>query len=542
MIKKISEEYFSDITRKLKELQTLYDLYKITSSTLNLNELLNLIMELTLNAVEAEVGLILLYGKGTEKNYPKVTWGLTKEIIDGIIYKDKIRLIDWLNKKSKPLVIKNLDKNKNFKYSARKNIFVKSLLFAPLCTKNRKIGAIILANKSLPNGVTNFTQDDLHIFQTISGQISVAIENSQLYEEVVEIKNFSLGIINSINIGVITTSLDKKITTFNKKAEFIFNIHEEDVIGKPVKILFDNLEKGKKNVILEALDRSENLLNLEAELRFPNGETKILSLSTSNLKGGEDKIIGYIISVDDISERKMLENQILRSEQLAALGELSAGIAHEIKNPLTSIKGFTQLLSSKLDDKNFLLKYADVIHREVDRLNNIIEELLQFAKPKVKGFARVNLKEILDRALALLKYQIEKADINIVLNLLPIPDVYGDAQQIEQVFINIILNAIQAMKHGGKLEIESKVIVKKSPENIYYEYSVLYFTDTGKGIKPEHIDKLFNPFFTTKPKGSGLGLSISHRIVTEHKGTIEVISKVGKGTTFIISIPTVNNY
>ncbi|HEC91818.1 MAG TPA: GAF domain-containing protein, partial [Candidatus Atribacteria bacterium] len=144
MAKKISDEQFLDITKRLKELQTLYNLYRITSSTLNLNELLNLIMELTLNAVEAEVGLILLYNRQTGENYPKVTWGLTKDIIDGIIYKNKTKLIDWLNKKDKPVVIKNLDKHRDFKYIAKKNIFVKSLLYAPLSTKNRKIGAIIL--------------------------------------------------------------------------------------------------------------------------------------------------------------------------------------------------------------------------------------------------------------------------------------------------------------------------------------------------------------------------------------------------------------
>jgi len=542
MAKKISDEQFLDITKRLKELQTLYNLYRITSSTLNLNELLNLIMELTLNAVEAEVGLILLYNRQTGENYPKVTWGLTKDIIDGIIYKNKTKLIDWLNKKDKPVVIKNLDKHRDFKYIAKKNIFVKSLLYAPLSTKNRKIGAIILANKSLREGVSNFTEEDLNIFQAISGQISVAIENSQLYEEVVDIKNFTQGIINSISIGVITTTLDKKITTFNKSAEFIFNLTEKEVIGKSVEILFDNLETEKKNIILEALGRNENLLNLEAELKQPDGETKILSISTSNLKGGEDRIIGYVISVDDISEKKMLENQILRSEQLAALGELSAGIAHEIKNPLTSIKGFTQLLPNKLDDKEFLLKYTDVLRREVERLNNIIEELLQFARPKVKGVAKVNLKEILDRTLSLLKYQLEKAGIELVLNLAPMPEVFGDAQQLEQVFINIILNAMQAMPEGGKLEIRNKVLIKKSPENLYYEYAVMYFTDTGVGIKQEHIDKLFNPFFTTKPKGTGLGLSISHRIITEHKGMIEVVSKPGEGSTFIISIPTINNF
>ncbi len=543
MIKEsINDNNIYDITKRLRDLQTLYGLYQITSSTLNLNELLNLIMEMTLNTIGAEVGLIMLKQKEGEGEYAKVTFGLTKEIVNDIKYNEKMSLIAWLNKRTGPVIIRDINKDKRFIFPANARIFLNSILYAPIKIRNKRVGAIILGNKSLATGVTNFTQDDLNIIQNISGQISVAIENAMLYEEVVDIKNYNLGIINSINIGVITTSLDKKINTFNKGAEFIFNIPGDKIIGKSVIKLLKNIDKDKRATILDALERNENLLSFEAELRLSDGDIKILSFSIANLKGTGDNIVGYVISIDDISEKKILENQILRAEQLAAIGELSAGIAHEIKNPLTSIKGFTQLLNAKIDNKEFLKKYVGIMNREVERLNSIIENLLQFAKPKVKKFDKFNIFEILKRSIELLKFQLKKSNINLVMNENENIEIYGDYHQIEQVFINVILNAIQAMPRGGKLEIKSRVLIKKSPNNLFFEYVALYFSDTGIGIEQKNIDKLFNPFFTTKPKGTGLGLSIAHRIITEHKGMIEVISEKGKGTTFIIYFPTINNF
>ncbi|MBN1897139.1 MAG: PAS domain S-box protein [Spirochaetes bacterium] len=540
---KIKSKDSPDSTKgRLKELSTFYNLYRATCSTLNLNELLNVIMEMTLNMIKAEVGLIFLYNKRTKEKSGYVPWGLGKEILEKIYYKKKTNLIDWLQSRDKALLIRDFDRDKDFYYSLEKRIFIKSLLYAPLITKTKRIGGIILANKSHYDKIINFTQEDLNIFQTISGQISVAIENSQLYEQVVDIKNYNLGIVNSINIGVITTSFDKRIITVNKVAEFIFNIRERDMTGRPVAVLFKNIEKKKKHVILQALDRNENLINFESDVNLSDGEKRILSISTSNLKGGEDTIIGYVISVQDISEKNRLEEQIQRSEQLTALGQLSAGIAHEIKNPLTSIKGFTQLLPDKLNDKEFLVKYSQVIRREVDRLNNIIEELLQFARPRVKGFEQFNLIRILDKALALLRFQLDKNSIELNLVLKDLPDVYGDPRQMEQVFINLILNAVQAMPAGGELEIKSQVAIKKSPQNLYYEYAEMSFHDTGHGLDGQALKKMFNPFFTTKNKGTGLGLSISHRIVTEHKGFIQVHSEPEKGATFIISIPTMSNF
>jgi signal transduction histidine kinase len=512
-----------------------FDLYKIISSTLNITELLNLTLEIMLNTIKAEVGILFLIDKNSNQFIEVSNRGLTKKICESIFYNEE-NLIEIIKKLEKPALFKNLKiKNKD------KKIFIKSILTVPLISKNNKIGYALLANKTSKEKVIDFENSDKEIISILSSAFSVAIENSLLYEEMVKLKNFNLGIINSLNSGVITFDMDKRLNFYNKSAEFILNLNQSS-LGLEVEKILSNIENEKLKIILDGINRNENILNMKAELKTETGEKKILNFSLSNLKDVQDKVIGYIISFDDISEKEFLETQLLRTEKLAALGELSAGIAHEIKNPLTSIKGFTQLLPKKLDDKEFLLKFANIIENETKRLNSIIENLLEFAKPKIKKYEILNLNEPLRRALELLNPKLKSANIEVELELSETPEIYGEIDKLEQVFINIILNSIDAMENGGKLIIKSKTLIKRGPENIFMEYATIYFTDTGKGIKEEDIDKLFNPFWTTKEKGTGLGLSISHRIITEHKGLIEVKSKYNQGTTFIIYLPTVNNF
>lgn len=529
-------DYFKkilDSSETINNYNIFYELYKIISSTLNLKELLNLAMEMSLNVVNAEVGTLFLFNKDNNEFYVAVDRGISKMVCSNIIY-NKSNLYETFYKiKNEPVIIKN------FKINIDK-VFIKSLLIAPLLSKKNKLGIIVLANKSSGTEIIDFNNEDLYKIELLIIPLSVAIENSLLYNEMVEIKNFNLGIINSLNTAVLTLDLNRHITFINKSAEFVFNI-DESYIGKNIEEILQNIEKDKEKIILEALKRNENLLNLKTSIKPVSGDEKILNFTISNLKDINGNIIGFVIAVDDITEQKILENQLIRSEQLAALGEISAGIAHELKNPLTSIMGFTQLLPQRLENKEFLLKYAQIIKEETNRLNKIIENLLQFARPKLKVKDRFNLKDVILRTIELLRYQLEKNNIKLELNLIDMPDIYGEFDKIEQVFINIIMNSIEAMPAGGKISIRNKTVVKRSSNNLFYEYAVVYFTDTGEGIKPEHIDKLFNPFFTTKPKGTGLGLSISHRIITEHSGTIEVFSKYGEGATFVVSLPTINN-
>ncbi len=231
-------------------------------------------------------------------------------------------------------------------------------------------------------------------------------------------------------------------------------------------------------------------------------------------------------------ETKELEKALYHSDKLAAIGTLVSNISHEIKTPLVSLKTFTQLLVDRIDDKNFQKKFIDIVPKEIEHLQQVVDNLLTFSKIQTTNFRNIEIKKIISDVLLFLQYEISKNRIEIIKNFADQQIfVLGDEQQLRQVFMNIMVNSIQAMSSGGKLTIE--VEIDKKDSNLVS----IKIEDTGVGISPENLKKIFTPFFTTKPQGTGLGLSISKKIVKEHNGTIEVNSEVGKGTLFIVKFP-----
>ncbi|MBU0502516.1 MAG: ATP-binding protein [bacterium] len=237
----------------------------------------------------------------------------------------------------------------------------------------------------------------------------------------------------------------------------------------------------------------------------------------------------YQKTIDNLSaENRRLFQSLLRADKLTALGTLAAGMAHEIKNPLASIKGMTQVLEENLNDPVFIAKYQEVIERQINRLNGIVEKLLKFGQPQKLAITRVNLKGIIEDVLSLLENQINKSDIKVEQKLLSELEIEGDAGELAQVFMNLFLNAVQAMPEGGRLLIAA---VLQGPR------VDIEVTDSGGGIAPQNLGKIFDPFFTTKGDGTGMGLAVAYRIIKEHNGEILVESKQGLGTTFKIWLP-----
>jgi len=233
---------------------------------------------------------------------------------------------------------------------------------------------------------------------------------------------------------------------------------------------------------------------------------------------------------------RVLEKNILHSDKLSALGTVASSITHEIKNPLASIKTFCQLMALKFENPEFRERFNNIVPSEIDRIENIVGQLLNFSKSSNIKYSESNVNNIIDNLLELLQYEAYKYDINIVKQYKNIPPIMADEEQLKQVFMNLVLNAIQAMPNGGKLEISTDKISNKG-----IEYISVTIKDTGIGISEEFMKKIFKPFNTTKPNGTGLGLSIINRIVKEHNGTIEVNSELNKGTTFVVKLPVENH-
>jgi PAS domain S-box-containing protein len=345
-------------------------------------------------------------------------------------------------------------------------------------------------------------------------------------------KDYSEEILQSMVSGVLTADTRKMIVTYNNMAEKIMGKKASEVLGKNCEELWG--KKGEITKIIENTLKDKRYINFESSISSPERGLVPVSFSSTILRDHQGKKIGALVTIQDLSEVKELEGKVRQADKLSALATMAAGMAHEIKNPLSSMKVLSQLLPRKFDDPAYRKKLQEIIPREINRIDRIVESLLGFARAAVPNFEEVQIKDILKENLKYFKDQTEEAGIKIATNYSSLPPIEVDRGQISQVFSNLILNAIQAMPNGGELNIST--LPGKKIDDLLKNVKIK-ISDSGHGMPEEMLKKLFDPFFTTKYGGTGLGLTISHNIVDGHKGYIDVESKVGKGTTFMVTLP-----
>ncbi len=371
-------------------------------------------------------------------------------------------------------------------------------------------------------------------------------------------------ILSSMTGGVITINRDGIITTFNTAAEAILGYGSREVAGKRLEEIFPEGEENKKmsSIISSALNEGKTFSSGEIRVRPKRKQPLSIGITTSLLKDKQGILLGVVVTFKNLADIKRLEEQMRRADKLAALGSLAAGVAHEIRNPLGSVKGLAQLLQEGLDREGTMRSYARTIVREVDRLDKVVQELLSFAQPHDKEFEAqaTDLGKVIDEALLLARHDIAQDKIKVIREYKEdLPPLYADPMRLQQAFLNLMLNAFQAMPEGGELRISTGTREKKRPVPLDRHARVLQakhltgpgraigeegeefvevqFSDSGEGISPEDMKRLFDPFFTTRKDGSGLGLAITHQIVSAHYGYIDVDSQPGKGTTFTVGLP-----
>ena len=372
------------------------------------------------------------------------------------------------------------------------------------------------------------------IFLLVMGSVALYIiftlQKYYVIKETLTDTTNSIGkILSSMYSGVIFINRQGKIITFNSAAEKITGFKEEEVRERQYTEIFNDQETSDSD-LLNALNSGYSCHDRDVYRIVRDGRKLPLKVSVFPLYNEEGKIIGAGEIFQDLLKIKELEERVSREDRLASLGKFAAGIAHEVRNPLASIKGFAQYLKGKFSLKGSESYYTDIIIEEVERLDKIVSALLNFAKPKPLHIEMHNINSIIEESLALIEDKARKNHISIMKNLRDdLPLMNMDKDQVKQVFLNIFLNAIQEMEMGGKLEV-----VSRSNEN---SSVIVEIKDTGRGISHENIQNIFNPFFTTKESGFGLGLSIANSIIESHGGEIKVISEIEKGTTFTIQIP-----
>lgn len=336
-------------------------------------------------------------------------------------------------------------------------------------------------------------------------------------------------IVESIRSGVVTTDLQGRIYTFNAAAEEITGYKAEDVRGQEASIFFGELKEHSEES-LRAAEVGEASPRFEADCLTSDGLRLRLGFTIFPLSLESGETTGFVITFQDLTQVRALEETSRRQDRLAAVGRVAASIAHEIRNPLAAMRGSIQVLRSEVDGHSSQAELMDIILRESDRLNRIITDYLSYARPRSRTLTSVDLRELLNETFTLLRHSPEIRDGHKLEENLPQEPVMtsADAEQLKQVFWNLARNALQAMPEGGTLRVDL--------ERTLQGRSRIVFTDTGRGMSPVQVERLFEPFSSTTG-GTGLGLSIVYQIIREHGGTINVRSREGQGTTITIELP-----
>ena len=383
------------------------------------------------------------------------------------------------------------------------------------------------------------SSEDVELLESLASYIGIALQNASLYARLQEkiseferLKEFNQNIVESINVGILALDLDDRIESWNAQMEAMYAFSRGEAIGQALSAVFPA-------EFIEALEGFRNEQGVHHLYKFRlttrAGELRIANIAIAPLLSRDFVSVGRIILVDDITERVSLETQLSQADKLSSIGLLAAGVAHEINTPLAVISSYAQMLSKQLKGDARLAPVLDKITQQSFRAAEIANGLLNFSRTSTTEFRATNLNQVIRDTLSLLEHQFKTAQILIDLELAEdLPPIQGNPGKLQQVFLNLLLNAKEAMPGGGRLRVAT----------LFNGHVEALVNDSGSGIAPEHLKRIYDPFFTTKTmprpgdrRGTGLGLSVSYGIIQEHAGKIHVESAIGAGTTFHLEFP-----
>lgn len=406
---------------------------------------------------------------------------------------------------------------------------------------------------------SNFNQMTRELLKHRTELEQTNLQLDQGVRELATLARYNENIIESMTSGLLTLDSEGRIATFNNTAEVITGFEGVLVRGQSYRKMFESNPQILS--ILEAAREHNTPLTVpHLELRRVDGTPIPIALRTAMLHDNEGYVVGLLVIFEDLSPLQALERQLQRADRLAALGQMAAGVAHEIKNPLASIRTFVQLVQRKHHDERFLSKFNRIVPQELDRINFIIEEMLELARPTQLHLTALLLPPLLQRVLEVYAERLQQQQITVKTTFSQaLPTVMADAEQLYRCFTNLVLNGIEAMASHGELSLSCRPVPRVlvdvasvgQPEptpalpaerlrvDLCATDVEIIVQDTGAGIPAEQLDYVFTPFWTTKPKGTGLGLALSHKIIEEHHGRIQIASEVGQGTAVTVLLPAI---
>ena len=422
--------------------------------------------------------------------------------------------------------------------TARETIAKLNLNYYIPCTVQGRTIAVMGLGKTMAGDF--LSSEDVELLETLAGYMGIAIQNARLYasleqkaSEYERLKDFNENIVESISVGVLAVDLEDRIESWNSQMEVMYAMPRSQVLGERLSEVFpaefmEDFYRVRQNPGIH------NLYKFRLQTRA--GDTRIANVAIAPLVTRKFNVIGRLIIVDDITERMELESQLSQAEKLSSIGLLAAGVAHEVNTPLAVISSYAQMLTKQINGDAKLGPLLEKITRQTFRASEIVNNLLNFSRTSATEFSAIDLNKIITETLTLLEHQLKTSRVKVETELYPgLPLIHGNAGKLQQVFLNLFLNAKDSMAgKGGTLHISTA-----NGDNVQVNIS-----DSGAGIAPEHINKIYDPFFTTKnvpregqARGTGLGLSVTYGIIQEHAGKIRVDSLPGQGTTFQLEFP-----
>ncbi len=407
-------------------------------------------------------------------------------------------------------------------------------LVLPLIIKGEIFGLLTAETGELSHSGP-FNPLSLDLLLVLATQLAITLENVKLYQEGQALHTFNDNVIKTVTNGLIVIDENSRITTFNPAAAIMLGQDKEQVLNKPIDEALNDAD-ALIHLFQKTIETNQLQAQREVDVQHWDGTTLPISVSIAPMSGeNENKAIGAVGIFEDLSEIKALEAERRRLDRLAALGEMSAVVAHEIRNPMAGIAAGVEYIARKMPKDSPDYEGAGMILGEIERVNRILEDILFVARPLQLSVSEAYIPEIIDTVIQRCQSQINESNLKIISHYgSNIPMMPVDRQRLEQVFSNLIINATQAMNREV-LKIDVSGVSQKNESNP--EYTVITLEDTGPGIPLDIRAHIFEPFFTTKTRGTGLGLTVARRIIEEHKGSIVMESEQNQGTRFIITLP-----
>jgi len=533
----------------LKILSAIFYISSLFSSHSSLSEMLSLIVESVKEVLNFRRVIILLLNKERTVLRCEINSGLTYEQVRKTLSRpflmDKHDCVETkVARFGKPYLITSIN-DPHLTDIDRK--IIKSFergctIYVPINTKNGIIGVLGVDSQSC---LPPLQPRDVGRVQLFANYIGVLIENAKLYESIIDHKNRFENIVRQTPNGIITTDMSGMISLINRAAEKLLGIRKDDFLGRPVE---DLLGADIVTKVTDTLSKRGEAQFYDLDFQCATSKPLCLNLFALNIKSESGS--GVLIILQDITEKKKIDNHLQRLDKLASIGTMAAGIAHEIRSPLTSISMDLDSLYESASDRERVQRTIVQVLSEIDRMDKILSTLLQFARPTGEDCFLLSIRSVIEESISLVRKKMGKKRIVFHTHFTPEPpEISGNPGRLKQMMVNLLTNAVEAIEIEGVIDIRAELLNENSgfmrgplEQSLFHKFKnvlKIAIEDNGTGVPLGFKDKIFDPYFTTKKFGTGLGLAIVSKIAGEHKGYVTLSSGSGENTLFEVFLPAV---